>query len=281
MHKLRKIYRFVRDVFREFAADNGGLVAAAMAFFGLLSVIPLLLLAVGVLGYVIGSQRAFDQVIDLVRQYFPVGIDELRQNLDAIRRSSGVVSGVGLLGLLWTGSQIFVILQHVMNIALDAPERLGFIKARLRAIALVIIAGILFALSIGITWSITAIGAYNIEVWGLTSDGLDPLWNLLTTLVPVVISIVMFFIIYKFLPTVEMETVGPLIAAVTAGLLFELAKWAFGWYVANFANFTAVYGSIGGVIVIVLWIYYLSMITVVGAEVASVYRKHERGGTHG
>lgn len=281
MHKLRKIYRFVRDVFREFAADNGGLVAAAMAFFGLLSVIPLLLLAVGVLGYVIGSQRAFDQVIDLVRQYFPVGIDELRQNLDAIRRSSGVVSGVGLLGLLWTGSQIFVILQHVMNIALDAPERLGFIKARLRAIALVIIAGILFALSIGITWSITAISAYNIEVWGLTSDGLDPLWNLLTTLVPVVISIVMFFIIYKFLPTVEMETVGPLIAAVTAGLLFELAKWAFGWYVANFANFTAVYGSIGGVIVIVLWIYYLSMITVIGAEVASVYRKHEREGTHG
>lgn len=281
MHKLRKIYRFVRDVFREFAADNGGLVAAAMAFFGLLSVIPLLLLAVGVLGYVIGSQRAFDQVIDLVRQYFPVGIDELRQNLDAIRRSSGVVSGVGLLGLLWTGSQIFVILQHVMSIALDAPEKLGFIKARLRAIALVIIAGILFALSIGITWSITAISAYNIEVWGLTSDGLDPLWNLLTTLVPVVISIVMFFIIYKFLPTVEMETVGPLIAAVTAGLLFELAKWAFGWYVANFANFTAVYGSIGGVIVIVLWIYYLSMITVIGAEVASVYRKHEREGTHG
>ncbi len=281
MRTLRLIYRFLRDVYTEFAQDNGSLVATAMAFFGLLSLVPLLLLAIGVLGYVIGSERAFLEVEGLLRDYFPVGTEELRENLDAIRRTSGVVSGIGLLGLLWTGSNIFVILQQAMNIALDVKDKLSFWKVRARAIVIVVVAGFLFALSIGITWFITAIRAYDIQVWGITTNKLDPLLDVLTTLIPLIISLVMFFLIYKYLPTIDMGFTGPLIAGVSAGLLFELAKWVFGWYATNFGNFTAVYGSIGGVIVLILWIYYVSTITVVGAEVASVYRKHERGGEQG
>ncbi len=278
MRRLRQAYWFVRDVSREFVHDNGSLVAAAIAFYGLLSVIPLLLLGIGAMGYVLGSQRAFSEVASLIREYIPVGTEELRANLDAIRQSSGVVSGVGLLGLLWSGSQIFVTLQYAMNIALDATSKPNYIVTRLRAVVLVMVSGLLLASSLGITWSITAARAFDIRIAGFSTNSLTPVWDLLVTLVPIFISVIMFFIVYKLLPTVEMGIKGPLIAGVTAGLLFELAKWVFGWYAANFGNFTAVYGSIGGVIVLVLWIYYVSVVTLIGAEVASVYRQHEREG---
>lgn len=275
MRRLRGVYRFLRDVAAEFSQDNGSLAAAAMAFFGLLSLIPLLLLGIGTLGYIIGSDRAFTAVEGLLTQYFPIGTEGLRQNLAAIRKSPGVVSGLGLLGLLWTGSQMFVMLQKAMNIPLGIKWEMSFLRTRIRAIALVLVAGILFVLSIGITWSITAVRAFDIGISRL-SNGLDPMWGLLGTLVPFVFSLVMFFLIYKYLPTVNMGTVGPLIAGISAGMLFELAKWLFGLYATHFNRFTAIYGSIGGAVVLMLWMYYVSLITVLGAEVASVYRTHEQ-----
>jgi len=276
MRLLKKVYRLIADVLKEFSEDNGALVSAGMAFFGLLSLIPLLLLAVAALGYAIGSERAFESVVGLVRQYLPTASSELRENLYAIRRSSGVVGGLGLLGLLWTGSQMFVILQLAMNIALDVNRKPGFVITRLRALGMVLLAGALFAASIALTWTIGALRAFDIAVFGLRGLKFDPFWDFVLSLLPIIVSMAMFFLIYKYLPTIEMGVVGPLIAGITAGALFEVAKWGFGLYVANFGNFSAVYGSIGGVVILMLWIYYVSLITVLGAEVASVYRKHEK-----
>jgi membrane protein len=69
---------------------------------------------------------------------------------------------------------------------------------------------------------------------------------------------------------VDIGMICPLTGGITAGLLFELAKNVFRWYVIHFADFTRVYGSLGSVIVLVIWIYYVSMILVLGAEVACV-----------
>jgi len=274
--KLKGIYSFVRDVFREFGEDRGGLVSAAMAFFGLLSLIPLLLLAIAIFGYVIGSSdEAFNRVVSFAKDFIPVAAEGLEENLDAVRTGSGVLGGLGLLGLLWTGSQLFVILQQALNIALGVKKRTGFIRARSVAIGMVFVAGVLFTLSVGITSLLSAVRDFNIEILGISPSDLEAVWDFTGMLVPTLLSILMFAFIYRFLPTRDIGNTGPIIGGVTAGLLFETAKHGFRWYVSNVANFTAVYGSLGGVIILVLWIYYVSMITVLGAEVASVYRKHE------
>lgn len=274
--KLKGIYSFVKDVFREFGEDRGGLVSAAMAFFGLLSLIPLLLLAIAIFGYVIGSSdEAFNRVVSFAKDFIPVAAEGLEENLDAVRTGSGVLGGLGLLGLLWTGSQLFVILQQALNIALGVKKRTGFIRARSVAIGMVFVAGVLFTLSVGITSLLSAVRDFNIEILGISPSDLEAVWDFTGMLVPTLLSILMFAFIYRFLPTRAIGNTGPIIGGVTAGLLFEAAKHGFRWYVSNVANFTAVYGSLGGVIILVLWIYYVSMITVLGAEVASVYRKHE------
>jgi membrane protein len=274
--KLRPVYGFLKDVYQEFTQDRGPLFAAAISFFGLLSIIPLILLAFGVFGLIIGSyQAALDKVLIFARDFLPVGTREIKAQLRLIIAQSSLLSGIGLLGLLWTGSQVFVILQQVMNIALGSRQHLGFIRTRVVAFAMVMVAGILFALSIGITSLLTAVRGFDRQIWGIKPGDLELLWGSLGVLIPVLISILAFTMVYKFLPAKNIGYIAPIVGGVTAGVLFEIAKYAFQWYVANFADFALVYGSLGGLVILVLWVYYSSMITVLGAEVASVYAGRE------
>jgi len=276
VERLKRALAFLKEVHREFSEDRGLLFAAAISFFGLISLIPLLLLAVAVLGYITGSyDAAREQVVSVVRNFIPVGTEALEQNLEAVSRQSGLLGGLGLLGLLWVGSQVFVILQQVMNVALGAKARVGFLRARATALAVVIVVGVLFALSVGITSLLTAIRDFDVRIWSLGTDDLEVVWDFLGVLMPFVISILAFGLAYRFLPSKRIGTTGPIIGGITAGLLFEVAKHAFRWYVTDIANFSRIYGSLGGVVILVLWIYYVSVIAVLGAEVASVQARRE------
>jgi membrane protein len=271
LQRLKPAVSFVRDVIREFAQDRGALFAAAISYYGLISLIPLLLLAIAVFGHVMGSYAtARQQVAQFVHTLIPVGAQEIERNLEQLSRQSSLLGGLGLLGLLWVGSQVFVTLREVMDIALGAEKRSSFLKSRGIALGTVIVAGLLFALSIGITSLLTAVRSLDL---GIELDSLSQFWDFLGILLPFSLSILAFVFTYRFLPSKNIGLAGPLIGGIAAGVLFEAAKHAFSWYVAHVADFTRIYGSLGGVVVLVLWIYYVSIITVLGAEVASVYAK--------
>lgn len=267
---LRSVYFFARDVFKEYVEDRGGLFAAAIGFFGLISLIPLMLLAIGIFGYVLGSGEALDTVVGFMQNYIPIGTEDLAKNLASLSQQSGLLSGIGFVGLVWTGMQVFVILQQVMIIALGSRKHLGFFKARAVALLMVIVAGALLALSIGITSFITVIRSYNVHIWGVGPGDMKAFWDFIGVLGPALTSTLAFVLIYRFLPMVKIGMICPLAGGIFAGLLFELAKSLFKWYVVHFAHFARVYGSLGSVVVLVIWIYYVSMILVLGAEVASV-----------
>jgi membrane protein len=236
-----------------------------------------MLLAVGVFGHIIGSyETALHEVVLFVRNFIPAGSEELARNLEALSKQSNLLSGLGLLGLLWTGTQVFVILQQVMNLALGSRERIGFLRARGMALIIVVVAGALFSLSIGVTSVLTAVRQYEAKIWGVGPKDLDLVWDFFAILGPILVSILAFAFIYKFLPTKDIGTNGPVMGGVIAGLLFEAAKHAFRWYVTHVVSFSRIYGSLGGVLVMVVWIYYVSMITVIGAEIASVYARREK-----
>ena len=268
----KRAFSFLREVWLEFYEDRGLLFAAAISFYGLISLIPLLLVAIAALGYIMGSSdMARQEVISFLRQFIPAGIEELEANLKALIRQSGFLGGLGLLGLLWIGSQVFVTLQQVMNIALGSDKHISFLRGRLVALAMVVVTGILFAISIGVTSVLTALSHFD-NLWGYAFD-LESALKFLGTLITILTSILAFIFIYKFLPTKSIGTMGPVIGGLAAGLLFEVAKYAFSWYVTHLANFNRIYGSLGGVVILVLWIYYVSVIAVLGAEIASVYAR--------
>ncbi|HEY3298435.1 MAG TPA: YhjD/YihY/BrkB family envelope integrity protein [Armatimonadota bacterium] len=183
MARFKRIVKFAHEVIEEFARDRGFLFAAAISFFGLISLIPLILLAVGIFGMVIKSRdSALLTVLGFIKDFIPVGNDVLEGYLRRLSQESGVLSWIGFIGLLWAGMQVFVILQQVMNVALGTTKKVSFFKVRGIAILLVMIAGALFAVSIGITSAIAAARHYSPEILGIRTTGLDVLWRFVGTL---------------------------------------------------------------------------------------------------
>lgn len=264
-----QLLKFIREVIAEFNHDRGTLFAAAISYYGLISLIPMLLVVIAGFGYVMGSYAVARQhVVMFIDAAIPVGSVELEHNLNLLSRQSGLLGWLGLAGLLWVGTQVFVTLQDVMNIAMGA-ERVSFLRARGTALVTLLAAGLLLTLSIGITSLLTAARSLKLPV---DVQQMDAFWTALGILLPILLSVLAFSTAYRFLPNIRIGNKAPIIGGMVAGLLFEFAKHTFSWYVRHVANYS-VYGSLGGVVVLVVWIYYVSVITVLGAEVASLHSK--------
>lgn len=277
---LKPAFDFGKNLVNEFNEDNSALVAAAVSFFIFLSLVPLLLLAVASLGFIFRSeQQAFGLVIDAISTYSPALAEEsgpgIHLILKDVIKGSSAATGIGIIFLLWSGSQAFVNLEKAINIAWDTAPR-GFIKSRIVSIALLISVGILFLLSFLATTAANAIQAYGFNLFGHNiSEAFGFLWRFLSLLLPLAISIGTFTLIYKFLPNTKVLMTPALVGGLVAGLLWETAKQVFSWYVTNFANFNAVYGSLASVILLLLWIYYSSIVTLLGAQLSVLYHRSE------
>lgn len=265
----RNAWRFLRGLYREFNKDHGPLVSAAMSFYALLSTVPLLIVAVAALAYILPSQEeAYKAVFDYVGGFFP----GMKPNpLEAIVRGRGPATALGLLALLWAGSQFFVSLENAVNIAWNVEDRRGFVRKRLVALEMVLVAGLLLVINLGVT---TLIGV----VRGLRNvPGIDSLlqaswfWTDAAFLFTLVTTVAMFVMIYKFLPNCKVKWRDALWGAIAAGALWEIAKQAFSWYVPKlFAKYNSIYGPLAGIVILMVWIYYSSMVTIIGAEIAAL-----------
>jgi membrane protein len=267
--KLKLAASFAKEVAQEFKRDRGGLFAAAISYYGLISLIPLLLLAIAVFGHVMGSYvTARREVAVFIGNLIPVGAKSLERSIEQLSRQVSLVGGLGILGLLWTGLQVFVTLQEVMNVAVGAEKSRGYFRARWKALVTVIVAGVLFGLSIGVTSLLAAARGLHL---GVDLSSVHILWDFLGLATAYLLSVTAFTFAYAFLPAKRIGVAGPMLGGVVAGLLFEAAKHIFKWYVSNLGRFDVIYGPLAGAVVLVVWMYCAALITVIGAEVASVY----------
>lgn len=246
----------IKGTAKKFGAENGTLIAAAISFYAILSLLPLLLLAVSVLGYVVGSSdKAFSTVSSMVGQFAPSS-GYVTDVLKGLVQQRGTIGLLGLVALLWTGSQYFMTLQTAMDDVYEVSDKPGFIKGRLKAIALVIGFGILFALSL-VSGSAVRFGGS----WVI---------GLLGGLIGLIVSVLMFAMVYKFVPDASVSWKSALLGGVFAAIVWTIAKELYVLYLTYIAHFNKLYGSLGSIIVLIIWIYYSSMILVFGAEMAYV-----------
>lgn len=259
----------VKRTAKETSEDNGLGLAAQLAYYFFLALFPALLFLIAVAG-LFASPAFIDQVVGALDGIAPASVvDILREQLVGLTQSnnSGILT-FGVAAAVWSGSTAMVGLIDALNRAYDVDEARPWWKQRLLAIVLTlgVATFILAATALVLSgpqmadWAIAHLGMSHVFSWA---------WKILQW--PLVFALIgtAFGLIYYFAPDVEQDFVWLTPGAVVATVLWLLGSLAFRFYISNFGSYNATYGTIGGVMVLMLWLYITGLVIVVGGELNS------------
>jgi len=258
-----------RKTLREFTKDQCPDLAAGLTYYAVLSLFPALLALVSLLGIFGDAEKTTTALLDIVKGIAPGStMDTISGPVRELTSSpaAGFTLVIGLAVALWSASGYINAFGRAMNRIYEIDEGRGFVKLRGTMLAVTVLCVVIVAL---LAAMLVLSGPVAEAVGGALGLGgaFLSVWNILKWPVIVLLVIVVIAILYYATPNVKQPkirwmSIGSLIALVA----FLLASLGFGFYVANFANYNKTYGAIGGVIIMLLWLWILNMSLLFGAE---------------
>ena len=270
-------WRLVRQTWAEFSSDKAMRLGAALAFYTALSLSPLLLIVISIAGMVFDEKAASGELVDQLRGLIgEEGAKTVATMLaNSRQQGTGIWSAVaGLVTLLAGATGVFSQLQDALNTIWDAPvqKSAGGICAAIRdrLLSFSMVCGMAFLLLVSLVFS-AAVHALNgvIEGWSPASVELVAVLNMLLS---TLLTFLMFAMIFKVLPHSRPRWSDVWIGAGMTAVLFAVGKYLIGLYLGR-AAVGSTYGAAGSFVVLLLWIYYSSLILLFGAEFTQVYAK--------
>jgi len=249
---LRTIGRVAWRAFMRFQDHNGPDRAAAVAYYTLLSLVPLLIFLISLGSLVAGSFEAAYQGSLLLVRGVVVHLDT--SSLEALRsfvEHAKKFRAPGIILLAWTSRRIFASLFSALEKVFGVPGR-SFAKHNLVALAMVLLMGL--ALLLTMAYTLVAATAEGLILRFRASGELEALNFFLGRFLPIAITFGFFFIVYRFVPRRVTNSGNAALGALLATVLWEGAKSAFAWYVRNVARFGGMYGALEGIIVLAIWL---------------------------
>lgn len=258
-----------RKSFREFTSDQCQDLAAALTYFGVLSLFPALLALVSLLGVFGQAERTTSGLLDIVQGIAPGGtVDFIRQPVEELVNSpaAGFTLVFGILTALWSASGYVGAFGRAMNRIYETDEGRGFVKLRGTMLGVTVVTVLLVAVIAAMLVLSGPVAEAVGSAIGLGGAFLTT-WNILKWPVIVLLVVAAIAILYYATPNVKQPkfrwmSMGSFIALVVS----FLATLGFAFYVANFGNYNKTYGALGGVIVLLLWLWILNMSLLFGAE---------------
>jgi membrane protein len=284
------VFRFIKTLLqnsaREFMRDDCGQLAAAISYYALFSLFPLLIFVVAMAGLFIQDRSAQEDIVNEVLKNIPLnegeGRDSVRDAVEGIGEAGGGALGVlGLIGLAWSGSSLFGALRKALNTAFDDSEsKRPFVPQKAIDLALVLAVAVFFLVSIGATAFLRIVrnNAADLGALGDAAESAGLLWDAASYAIPLVFSFIAFTALYCLVPS---RLRSPLVVwpgALVAAIVFEIAKLGFSFYLESFTSYDVVMGSLGAVAAFLFWIYVSANIMLLGAEIAAEYPKVPEAG---
>jgi len=256
------VVEIAKKVFSEFGKDNGSLMAAAVAFYLVLSLVPLLLLGVSVLGFVLrGNGEAINETLKFLNQLVPAVKDaQVKHAIEGVINARGKIGLTGLAGVALTATGGFATLENAINAMWNRPNR-SFLMNKVYAFGMMLAVGLLFLFSFGITALVSWAGRLPLLHW-LASNGL---FQVVGYVLPILITSLMFSLIYRFYPNGRSGWRSSLTAGVVTAILWEAFKIGYTFYTQR--GDTSPYGVAIG---LVMWIFYSSTLVLMGSELTWV-----------
>lgn len=277
--EARPAYVILRDTLKDWSDDDAPGHAAAVAYYALFSLAPLLLVALAIAGFFFDQAAAREQMLTTTRELLgpegAEGVGALLQNASD-RVGGGLVAGaIGLVVLLFGASTVFAHLKRALNDVWEVKERsdIGFlrkVKERLLSVGMVLGFGFLLLVSL-------LMGALLSAGFGFVKGlipGSELAWGVAQAIVGVAVSTVVFAALFKVLPNVKIAWRQVATGAFATAVLFEIGRVLIGLYLGRSA-FSSSFGAAGSVIVVLAWLYYAGLIFFFGAELTQVLaRRH-------
>jgi membrane protein len=270
--------QFWVDLYQEINDDNVYNGAAALGFYMTLSIFPAFIVVMTVLPY-LPVQDVDQAIMDLLYEALPPESAAMVEGIvvEATAEQRGGLLSFGILFTLWTVSTgIYAIMQQ-LNITYDVKEERNFVVARITALLL------------AIAFVILVVGAFTLIVLGGTmeqwvfqafgeSETVVYAFRVFRWIIIVLALLLGFALIYKFAPNVQQDFRFITPGAVLGVVLLGAASLGFSYYVGNFADYDATYGSIGAVIILMFWLYIAGFVILVGSEINALIEHYSDEG---
>jgi membrane protein len=258
--------QFIARTAEESGNHDAGQRAAGVAYYAIISIFPLLLGLIAVFGFFLPSLNLQDQLLKFVGNNIPGATNILKDNIANVIKLRGVMSILSIVILFWSASALFSSISLAINRAWNVIRHRNFFIRKASELGMVFGTGILFLLSLGASSIITIMhGVLNLPTTSLVMVYVS------TKLAAFLLIFLVFLLLYKFIPNTKTYWRGVWPGALLVALLFELARTLFIFYLDNIANYQLIYGSITSIIVLLVWIYYSSLIMILGAEFTFQY----------
>lgn len=278
---------YIRGLYRELWEKPIFLWAQAVAFKVLIALVPILLLATGVLGLFLRADRSFFYIERVIRDLFPsYGADELVAFLANLQDSGSQFTILGAIGIIVTSVTLFTTLRTVLGhiFSEDWHEQRSLLQGYLFDFQMALQTGFLLLGSIGLTIFMQTVGNAGLGEIGMDGTWVSEVWTSVVRasllVLPAVLSTAMFFQLYWFIPKPRPPKRSAFAGAVTAALLWESAKIGLTAYATQFGIDGGWQSALGDtfllILLVVIWAYYSGLVLCLGALVALLYERIHR-----
>ncbi|MFJ7511094.1 YihY/virulence factor BrkB family protein [Peribacillus simplex] len=268
---MNKSINFSKKLIKEIKEDRVTGLAAEQAYYYLLALFPLLILLLSLLPYL---NIDIKTALDTIKTFMPAETMEVIEKniINILSERNGGLLTFGFLGTIWSASNGMNAFIHSMNIAYDVEETRNFIKARFISIVLTLGLVVAFIVMLGLPVFGKVIIDLLQQVIPIPEET-QILFSLLRWVIAVVVISLVLAFLYRFAPNKSFPIKHVIPGALTATVLWLGISLGFSFYVSNFANYSSTYGSLGGVIILMLWLYLSGLIFVIGGEINAILHR--------
>jgi membrane protein len=271
--RFKLAWSLIKDTVTQWSDDEAARQAASLALYTLLSIAPLIVIAIAIAGAVFGEEAARGQISQQIGALVGAEAGNAIQALVANARapSEGILSTViGLVVLLVGASGVFGELQAALNHIWEVKPKpgrgiKGFIKDRFFSFSMVM--GVAFLLLVSL---VISAGLATLSTHYQSLIPFPALWQALNVAIALAVSTLLFGLIFKLVPDARTAWKDVLLGGFVTAVLFSIGKVALAWYVGRSAT-TSPFGAAGSLVALVVWVYYSAQILFIGAEFTQVY----------
>ncbi len=262
----------------EFSADNSRLLAAAVAYTLLFSLFPFALALFSIAGFMMSSAEIENQVITAIGALIPVARNLIVSTLEGVIKAREATGIIALLIFIWSALSFFDALRNSLNRAWGVPSSQTFVKGQLINVTMLILAIIALLTFTWLTTTIQYAHESNMQLWIFKFTQTSLFARLVFMLFSAMLAYGVILFLYHFIPSNQPRWRHIWLGALLATIGFEIVRFAFVWYVKNFAQYNLVYGPISSVIVLLMFIYLTAWVLLFFAKFSYVKMRRDGEG---